>query len=292
MRAALAAAQRSIERLDGLEQAALLTLPLLLLHTEKLWYVKVPVLGLALAALVLPAARRSPVVWFTITCFLAAGLVDNWQAADNHKYLMTYWCLALFLAASRDADEAQLARSARWLLAFTFLFATVWKLAAADFRNGDFFHYALLFDPRFSGKLEILGLVDSGLLELNDAAQRALTSYESVAVSLPVELPPAVGPIARFLTGWSLVLEGGIAVAFLLPAGRTLGWLRDGLLLLFVASTYLIAPVVGFGWLLIALGYAQCERDRRAWRMAYLLTLVVLQAFRMPWLPVSSVFGA
>lgn len=291
LRALLSAARRSIERLDGLEQAALLTLPLLLLHAEKLWYVKVPVLGLALAALVLPLARKSPAVWFTLTCFLAAGLLDNWQAADNHKYLMTYWCLALFLAALRGGDEAQLASSARWLLGLTFLFATAWKLIAADFWSGGFFEYALMFDPRFSGKLEILGLVDPGFLELNEAGLRALMSYESVVTSVPVELAPRLGAIARFLTLWSIALEGAIAVAFLLPQNRWIGPRRDALLLLFVVSTYLIAPVVGFGWLLIALGYTQCERQRGAWRMAYLLTLILLQAFRMPWLPVSSVFG-
>jgi hypothetical protein len=47
---------------------------------------------------------------------------------------------------------------------------------------------------------------------------------------------------------------------------------------LFCAGTYAIAPVPGFGWLLLAMGMAQCPPDARTTRALYLVcfALVVL----------------
>jgi len=57
-------------------------------------------------------------------------------------------------------------------------------------------------------------------------------------------------------------------------------WWRNGLLLLFVAAVYAIAPVIGFGSVLTAMGYAQCREDERRWRIAFLLGFILLQAYR------------
>jgi hypothetical protein len=50
--------------------------------------------------------------------------VADWPMADNHAYLLCYWCLALAIAMwLRDLDS--LARNARLLIGLTFAFAAL-----------------------------------------------------------------------------------------------------------------------------------------------------------------------
>jgi len=62
---------------------------------------------------------------------------------------------------------------------------------------------------------------------------------------------------------------------------------RNALLLLFAVTTYVIAPVRGFGWMLMLLGLAQCDDSNRPFRPLYLAAIVLVQAYT---LPVSAVF--
>ncbi len=57
--------------------------------------------------------------------------------------------------------------------------------------------------------------------------------------------------------------------------------LRELLLLLFLGTTYLVAPVGGFATLLCVLGFAQSEERR--WHRAYLLLFLLSQL--IPLLP-------
>ena len=57
------------------------------------------------------------------------------------------------------------------------------------------------------------------------------------------------------------------------------------LLVLFCTTAYALAPVAGFGWLLVSMGIAQCEPERRRMRLAYLVAFaLILLATRWPWL--------
>lgn len=58
--------------------------------------------------------------------------------------------------------------------------------------------------------------------------------------------------------------------------------IRNAALLLFAATTYFVAPVRGFGWMLMLLGLAQCRDDQRYVRLAYLAALVLIQAYTLP----------
>jgi hypothetical protein len=91
-----------------------------------------------------------------------------------------------------------------------------------------------------------------------------------------VELPARLGWIAAGATWVTLLLEGAVAVAFLWPRAGALAALRDPLLLAFCAATYAVAPVPGFGWLLLAMGVAQSPADRRALRLAYVGVFALL----------------
>ena len=56
---------------------------------------------------------------------------------------------------------------------------------------------------------------------------------------------------------------------------------RDVLLLLFAHTTYFVAPVVGFGMLLMILGFASTHKA--AFRLAYLLSILALLIYKTPW---------
>lgn len=278
---------QSFDRLTTHEQAALLSLPLLLLHSDDHWYVSVPVIALAIAALVFPTLRRDHLVWLALACFTGAGALSDWSAADNHKYLLAYWSFALFLAHFSTDPGALLARSARWLVAFTFLLGTFWKVVSPDFSSGEFFQYTLQLDPRFSERLLALGLADAASVDLNRAAVRALTSYDGQLLDVPLVVTPTVMVLSRAMTWWTLAVEAAIAIAFVLPA-RKLEIVRHGLLLTFVATTYLLAPVLGFAWLLVVMGFVQCDRTQKRTRLFYLALLPLLQLFRLPWPVLAS----
>ena len=59
---------------------------------------------------------------------------------------------------------------------------------------------------------------------------------------------------------------------------------RHGAILLFCLATYAVAPVAGFGWLLLIMGLANSAVDQRALRAAYVATFcVVLLYAEIPW---------
>jgi hypothetical protein len=81
-----------------------------------------------------------------------------------------------------------------------------------------------------------------------------------------------------------VLLEGAVAVAFLWPGDRGLTKLRNILLLTFCATTYTVAPVEGFGWLLVAMGVVQCEPKRRLLLLCYLVAFGLILFYReVPW---------
>ena len=58
---------------------------------------------------------------------MAARIVAVWPLADNHIYLLAYWCLAIGLALAGPAPAATLATSSRWLVGAAFTMAVLWK---------------------------------------------------------------------------------------------------------------------------------------------------------------------
>lgn len=269
--------------LSTLDQAFLLTIPLLLLYGAVDWYVSVPVSILTMAALLFPRLRANRWLWFAIACFLLSGAFVAWTRADNHKYLIAYWTLAVALAAGAHHPDHQVALSARLLIGLTFTFAIGWKLITPDFSTGEFFHYSLLFDGRFSTKVVALGGLEQGAADVNRLAREALTSPTSVLESTQLATNSTIVALAGLLTTWTLVIEAIVAVAFLCSPSWRIARVRDGALLVFTLTAYAVAPVLGFASVLTAMGFVQCERDRVRTRSAYLLMFLAIQCFRIPW---------
>ncbi len=64
--------------------------------------------------------------------------------------------------------------------------------------------------------------------------------------------------------------------------------MRDAWLLIFLFFTYLVAPVIGFGWVLAIMGIAQTGIQHTRLRALYVFAFLYLQVYRVPWGKVSD----
>jgi hypothetical protein len=270
------------ERLGDPSVPLALTLVLVMLATAGDWYVRVPVVVLATVAVAVPSTRGSARLWLALAATLgAAAWADRWRV-DNHQFLIAYWCLTLGLAAS-SADPARVRRNgARLLVGAVFLLATAWKLVSPDFVDGSFMRYTLLTDTRFGEVAELVGGVGERDLEANREALGALDEPDGALDPVRLRSTGRLDAAAQVLTWWTLAIEGAVAVVFLVP-WRLLARHRDLALIAFVVTTYAVAPVIGFGWVLVCLGLAQREPSRRLVPVAYLSAFLLVQIFTAPW---------
>jgi hypothetical protein len=79
-----------------------------------------------------------------------------------------------------------------------------------------------------------------------------------------------------------VLIEGLIGGLFLLPSNRWTNRARNLVLILFAVTTYSVAPVRGFGWMLMLLGLAQCPRDDWRYRWGFLGGMLLIQAYMLP----------
>jgi hypothetical protein len=276
--------RRAAADLDAVDTVLVLTLLLLLLRPIGVGFVRPSILLLAGAGLLRGSLKRSPTLWLTLAALTAWRVVSDWPLADNHAYLLSYWCLAIGLAL-RSADPAVfLAANGRRLIALAFGFAVLWKVfLSPDYIDGTFFRVTLLSDPRFETVTRLVGGLSPDLLE---RARVALWQHvDGLAPSL--EVPPLPGRfevLGTFLTLWTVALEALVAVAFLVSRQRAAG-VRDALLLVFCATTYSVTPTIAsFGWLLLAMGVAQCDSARALTRLSYLFVFgLILVCRELSW---------
>lgn len=265
-----------------LDLYAIMTLLLLLVYPSGFWYVRIPITVLCVSAFVFRPLRLSPPFWFVVAMTVMAGNYQNWFLVDNHKYLLGYWCLALFCCLLTTTPEKSLALAANRLIAFSFLFAVFWKIASHDFLDSTFFHYSLLFDERFRSVSELLAGMKSEMMDANRAAYHALLGYDSRMDAVQVLFTKGITYLARVITWWTLFIEVAVAVSFLWPMGKSISRWRDFILIVFILSTYSVAPVLGFGWTLIIMGLVQCDSRYRFVRWLYMAAFVVLQIYNLP----------
>ena len=275
--------------MDRLDLLAVMTLILVLLHSEapitgggvtgEGETANVPMQVVALAGLVFRPMRLKPALWFLLTAlFLIASAGLWWWELENHSLLIMYWCLAFGLSLLATDRRQSLARSARIITGLVFLLALVWKLTSQEFVDGGFFEFVLLTDNRFSTVAEGIGGLSVGASDANAAAMANWWSPNYLANSVHLESAPGIEPLAQAMTAWTLLIEGFIALTFLLPRGRRIGRFGESALLVFIATTYGLAPVVGFGWVLLLLSLAQTSFSPRVAHLLYPVAFVSLQA--------------
>jgi hypothetical protein len=237
-----------------------------------------PALVLLVAAgLVWPRALRRPALWLALAALTGWRVIADWPLADNHAYLLAYWCLACGLALLAPDPRGALAWNGRALVGLAFALATLWKLFSPDYLDGRFFRVALVEDPRLAPFAVHVGGLEPALLE-ERRAYLGLHIDGPAPDFVPPPEPARFRALAAASTLGVVALEAAVALAFLLPLRRRT-WLRHALLLLFCATTYAVAPVVSFGWLLLAMGAAQCEPEARRMRLAYLAVFGLLVVY-------------
>ncbi len=258
-----------------------------LLRTHGDWYLKLPILTLSIAGIIYAPLARKAAFWFLVTFIVAAAHLRNWHSIDNHKYLITYWCLAIGCSLLSPDPRQFLATNARVLIGLCFAFSTLWKLISPEFLNGTFFHFTMLTDQRFLRVFELLSALRIGdisydvLVANRDAFVAVLHSHGPPA-PVPLHDISWVGTAARFVAWWTVAIEGAVAVAFLWPDVRRAALWRNVLLVIFIVTTYPIASVVGFGWIVAVLGLAQTTSGR-IWQLTYVFFFAVLPLGELPY---------
>jgi len=239
------------------------------------------ILGLAALGLLLPDRLRWPPLWIALFLLTALRVLFGWPMADNHAYLLCYWCLAVVLAVVAHDPQVCLAFNGRLLIGLAFACATLWKaVLSPDYLDGRFFRVTLLIDPRF----ESFALLVGGLnMELLESWRQFIAQHVDGQLVEMFNKPPESTRflwLAYCMTWWTVLLEGVIATAFLWPGERRIAKWRNALLLLFCATTYAVATVEGFGLLLLAMGVAQCKTARKRTYWAYLAVFALVLAYR------------
>ncbi|MEO6027854.1 MAG: hypothetical protein ABIR79_13395 [Candidatus Binatia bacterium] len=266
-----------LEDLDATDLSLRLTLLTLLLRPVGSPGIRVAILALATFGLTVPSRLRHPALWATLAALTSIRVLLDWSLADNHAYLLAYWCLAITLALLARDTGACLALNARLLIGWAFALAVLWKLVLSpDYLDGRFFRVTLLTDERFADFTRLAG----GLATDELGALRAFVRGDlSIDAGAPGAFPERLLAVARLATFWTVGVEAAVAVAWLSPLGRGLSFARDVLLLAFCVTTYAVATIAGFGWLLLSMGIAQCDPHRGRTRVGYLAAFGVVLAY-------------
>ncbi len=244
-----------------------------------------PLTLLALAGLLSRRVCWHSASWTLATLLVAWPVLEDPYRVDNHAYLRIYWFLALAIAAwSRNPSEL-LVKNARGLIAGVFVFAVLWKgILSPDFVSGDFFRFTLLTDSRFTDFAAVVTGLTPDEQALNRERVYAALASPAGAWEKDFIEPPRLELVARVLTAWTLLVEVVIALAFVLPARFALSRMRDLPLIAFGITTYSVATVEGFGWLLCAIGLAQVDAGRPLVRLAYFACFAMILCYvRVPW---------
>lgn len=277
---------KSYLELNAFELSLRLTLLDLLLRPIGYWEIRPFVLTLTVIAFLLPNQVRNPVIWFALSFLTGLRVIIDWPLPDNHAYLLCYWCFAISLSLISKDGENCLKFNGRVLIGLAFAFAVLWKLALSpDYLDGRFFKITMLTDRRFESFTQLISaLTQDQMEELRYFISQHVDGQILESPEIPQQ-PERFVLAANVLTYSAFVIESLVALAFLLPLGRGISKFRDMFLIMFCVTTYAVATVEGFGWLLIAMGIAQTEPDRWKTRIAYIAVYLLIIFYRnVPWI--------
>ncbi len=237
---------------------------------------------LALAAILIYPVFTNKWLWPSL--FLVALLTflsGSIWTFDNHEWAILYWFLTLALFSFVRKDEL-LQTTSRYLIGFIFLFATSWKIAAADFRTFSFFEVTGNTEPRFTQIMIPFGLMPDAVNTNNSQIDR-WKDPEYGLQGFTLITGDALENFWAILTLMTYAVEGGLALVFLWPLAKKMTWIRDALLAAFFIGTYVMVPVSGFGNLLAIMGFAasNLELKRRTYLYGGLLVLMEIIPTRM-----------
>ncbi len=223
-----------------------------------------------------PQWRHLPAYWLAIAFAWMPQLILNWKQNEDHVYLAIFWIAATGLSLAGGRKHAVLSTNARLLIGLCFLIAALWKTFSPEFMSGEVLGFKMLQDFRFREMLTgpVMGMSPTAM-EHFDSSYALLRGSSASIDSVPVTCPANLATFSAAMTWWTIAIEWTVAVLFLFPRIVRQEGARHLALLLFVATTYFVVPVMGFCNTFCVMGYAQVSPDKRRWRVAFLATLVV-----------------
>lgn len=274
----------SIELFDLVSQVFLLGL---LVYGPEDWFVRLPLVAIAVFSLVIPALRASEWTWYVLALLILYGAMISWYETDNHKYLMGYTSgMLACVCLARNSERLDVLRFvSRVMLGVVMLAAVGWKVANQDYVSGDFFRLTLLADSRFADFAALLTPLRSEELSRNHGIFTRYVELNAAGVGLGVSslaYHSSVSILAVLMTWWTVAIELAIGLLFVLPlkAIRFL-WARHLVLLLFMVTTYVVAIVPGFCWMLLCLAIASTDERDKGFRAFYLAMIALVQFYQV-----------
>jgi hypothetical protein len=233
-----------------------------------------------------PSSLRRPLFWFAIALAGTVTIVLTWEQVDNHKYLLVYWTWVLFVAqlfAQPEQQKRALLFNARFFLCLIFLAASAQKLASPSYRSGEMFEHYIYVDPRFAAFGKLIGVHP----DVGDDVTRRIMFLRSPFADVEgndihIEGSDRARTAAIAMTWWDLGLQLSIGALLLVGRPRT-DQLAHILLLFFIFTTYIPAPVFGFGWTLAVMGFALAKDKFPRIAAVYILSFFAILAYQLPW---------
>lgn len=205
---------------------------------------------MVMVGLLAPSLAVAPSLWATIAASQFSWIFLAYHTADNHQYLIGYWCLTVWLALLSGAERGStmITSNATLLIGLCFFCAVVSKLLTRRYRDGSMFTYLLLMDRRFLWLSTTVAGVSAGVQVAHSAAAARVRAGESAQVV--VTSSPRLQTTALALTWWTVGVETLIAALFLTPLAGLEGP-RIASFIAFALPTYLLIAVPAFGQILI-----------------------------------------
>lgn len=275
-----------VGNLDFLETIRLLTLVLVVVFGVAHWVFEIAAqLGLLLFVL-RPRLLRRPEFWLALAAAGTFGVILHWEVTDNHKYLLVYWLWVLFVAhlfISPEQQERTIRFNARFFLCLIFLAASTQKLSSPSYRSGEMFEHLLYVDSRFAAFGKLVGVDPS----VPDAVKKRIALFRSPFAHVEgneLDIPGSdrAREAALVLTWWDVSLQLSIGALLLLRRPVTDKFAHI-LLLFFILTTYLPAPVLGFGWILAIMGFALAKEKFPRIAVVYVISFAVIFLYQVPW---------
>jgi hypothetical protein len=275
-----------VEKLDFLETIGLLTLFLAVVFGVEHWLFEIVARLSFLLFLLRPRLLRRPEFWLALAVAGTFGVILRWEVTDNHKYLLVYWLWVLFVAhlfISPERRERTIRCNARFFLCLIFLAASTQKLSSPSYRSGAMFEHLLYVDSRFTAFGKLVGISP----QVPDAVKKRIALFRSPFAEVEgneLEIPGSdrARIAALVLTWWdfSLQLLIGSLLLFRRPVTDKFAHI---LLLFFILTTYLPAPVFGFGWILAIMGFTLAKEKFPKIAAAYIICFAVILLYQVPW---------
>jgi hypothetical protein len=272
--------------LDLLQTVSLLTLVLAVVFGFDHWLFRIVGRICLLIFILHPRSIRRPQFWFALALAGTVTTILDWERVDNHKYLLDYWLWVLFIVHlfSQSEQQQRIIRSnARFFLCLIFLAASAQKLSSPSYRSGAMFEHYLYVEPRFRAFGKLIGIDPS----VSDAVKKQIMFLRSPFAEVEENDIHIAGSdrarvAAVMMTWWDLGLQLTIG-ALLLIRKRRADELAHILLLFFIFTTYLPAPVFGFGWILAIMGFALAKEKFPKITAGYIVSFFAILVYQLPW---------